>query len=116
MPSLPMGLTANHMVIARTLCLAAMEQMWSSRLRLEQALADVATIGILQERAIHRGELLNEQLQLALNSRVTIEQAKGVLAQYGGLELAAAFDELRRHARSHNVKLADLARRGLGPR
>ena len=80
-------------------------------LALGQALADVATIGILQERAIHRGELLNEQLQLALNSRVTIEQAKGVLAQYGGLELAAAFDELRHYARSHNVKLADLARR-----
>jgi ANTAR domain/GAF domain len=80
-------------------------------LALGQALADVATIGILQERAIHRGELLNEQLQLALNSRVIIEQAKGVLAQYGGLELAAAFDELRHYARSHNVKLADLARR-----
>jgi len=58
-----------------------------------------------------REPALNEQPQLALNSRVTIEQAKGVLAQYGGLELAAAFDELRRHARSHNVKLADLARR-----
>jgi hypothetical protein len=56
-----------------------------------------------------REPALNEQPQLALNSRVTIEQAKGVLAQYGGLELAAAFDELRHYARSHNVKLADLA-------
>jgi AmiR/NasT family two-component response regulator len=58
-----------------------------------------------------REPALNEQPQLALNSRVTIEQAKGVLAQYGGLELAAAFDELRHYARSHNVKLADLAHR-----
>jgi hypothetical protein len=80
-------------------------------LALGQALADVATIGILQERAIHRGGQLNEQLQLALNSRVIIEQAKGVLTQYGGLQLAAAFDDLRHYAHSHNVKLADLARR-----
>src|ERR687889_437269 len=54
-------------------------------LALGQALADVATIGILQERVIRRGEVLNEQLQGALNNRVIIEQAKGVLAQYGGL-------------------------------
>ena len=50
-------------------------------LALGQALADVATIGILQERAIRRGEVVNEQLQTALNSRVIVEQAKGVLAQ-----------------------------------
>ena len=80
-------------------------------LALGQALADVATIGILQERAIRRGEVLNEQLQTALNSRVIIEQAKGVLAQYGELAPAVAFERLRHYARSHNLKLADLARR-----
>jgi hypothetical protein len=80
-------------------------------LALGQALADVATIAILQERAIRRGEVLNEQLQLALNSRVIIEQAKGVLAQYGQLTPAVAFERLRHYARSHNLKLADLARR-----
>jgi len=80
-------------------------------LALGQALADVATIGILQERAIRRGEVLNEQLQGALNNRVIIEQAKGVLAQYSGLDPAAAFDQLRRYARNHNLKLAELARR-----
>jgi hypothetical protein len=80
-------------------------------LALGQALADVATIGILQERAIRRGEVLNEQLQSALNHRVIIEQAKGVLAQYGGLAPADAFDRLRRHARSRNLKLTNVARR-----
>ena len=78
---------------------------------LGQALADVATIGILQERAIRRSEVLNEQLQSALNNRVIIEQAKGVLAQYGGLTPAAAFDELRRFARRRNLKISDVARR-----
>lgn len=75
-----------------------------------QALADVATIGILSERAISRGEVLSEQLQTALNNRVIIEQAKGVLAERGGLSMEAAFDRLRRHARHHNLRLSDVAR------
>src|SRR3954466_12228221 len=95
-------------------------------LALGQALADVATIGILQERAIRRGEVLNEQLQLALNSRVLIEQAKGVLAQHGGVSTEQAkgvraqqggvstdlaFERLRRYARSHDLKISVVARR-----
>jgi transcriptional regulator with GAF, ATPase, and Fis domain len=80
-------------------------------LALGQALADVATIGILQERAIRRGEVLNEQLQLALNSRVIIEQAKGVLAQHGGVSTDLAFERLRRYARSHDLKISVVARR-----
>ena len=80
-------------------------------LALGQALADVATIGILQERAIRRGEVLNEQLQVALNSRVVIEQAKGVVAQRLELRMDEAFDRLRRYARGNNVRLADVARR-----
>ena len=80
-------------------------------LALGQALADVATIGILQERAIRRSEVLNEQLQSALNNRVIIEQAKGVLAQYGGLTPADAFEGLHRFARSRNLKISDVARR-----
>jgi GAF domain-containing protein len=79
-------------------------------LALGQALADVATIGILQERAIHRTEVVNEQLQTALNSRVIIEQAKGVLAAHSSLGVDAAFNLLRGYARSRRLGLASVAR------
>jgi GAF domain-containing protein len=79
-------------------------------LAMGQALADVATIGILSERAISRGEVLTEQLQTALTSRIIIEQAKGVLAQRGGLGMDVAFDRLRRYARNHHLRLSDVAR------
>jgi transcriptional regulator with GAF, ATPase, and Fis domain len=74
-----------------------------------QALADVATIGLLQERAIRRGEVLTEQLQGALNSRVVIEQAKGALARTHNVGVDAAFEKLRSYARNHNRKLSDVA-------
>jgi GAF domain-containing protein len=80
-------------------------------LALGQALADVATIGILSERAIRSREVVTEQLQTALNHRVIIEQAKGVLAHQGNLTMAAAFDRLRRYARNHNARLSEVARK-----
>ncbi len=78
-------------------------------LQLARALADTATIGILQERAIRRGEVLTEQLQTALNSRVIIEQAKGVLFHAGGLDMGETFDILRGYCRSHSARMSDIA-------
>jgi transcriptional regulator with GAF, ATPase, and Fis domain len=77
--------------------------------RVVQALADVATIGLLQERAVRHGEILTEQLQGALNSRVVIEQAKGALAQIHGCSADDAFELLRLYCRSHNLRLSAVA-------
>jgi GAF domain-containing protein len=74
-----------------------------------QALADVATIAILQHRAALGAQSLNEQLQFALNSRIAIEQAKGMVAEREGATMAEAFDRLRNYARSHNLRLAQVA-------
>jgi transcriptional regulator with GAF, ATPase, and Fis domain len=78
--------------------------------RIGQALTDVATIGLLNERNMRRSETLNEQLQAALNSRVIIEQAKGKLAERLGLDVDDAFDVLRSCARRSNRGLSELAR------
>jgi GAF domain-containing protein len=83
--------------------------MDDGKLRIGQALADVATIGLLQQRAIHRRDVLTEQLQTALNSRILIEQAKGVLAERLHLDVDEAFTLLRTSARSHSRRLSDLA-------
>ena len=74
-----------------------------------QALADVATIAVLQHRAALQALVLNEQLNNALNSRIVIEQAKGMVAERAGLSMEAAFSALRSHARNHNLRLADVA-------
>ncbi|RZT28024.1 GAF domain-containing protein [Kribbella sp. VKM Ac-2569] len=74
-----------------------------------QALADVATIGLLQERTVRHGEIVAEQLQGALNSRVLIEQAKGVLAERAGLGVDAAFAVLRTYARRNGRHLSEVA-------
>jgi transcriptional regulator with GAF, ATPase, and Fis domain len=74
-----------------------------------QALADVATIGLIYQRAAEDARLLTEQLQGALDSRIVIEQAKGVLAAQGGLSMTAAFEALRRYARAHQERLSDVA-------
>jgi GAF domain-containing protein len=78
-------------------------------LALGQALADVATIAILSEREIHRSGVVIGQLQHALNSRVIIEQAKGIIANRLGLDMATAFELLRTHSRNNNERLSTVA-------
>jgi transcriptional regulator with GAF, ATPase, and Fis domain len=77
--------------------------------RVAQALADVATIGILHERDFRATDLLRQQLQVALSSRVVIEQAKGVLAHTHGISTDEAFAMLRQYARSNRRQLAQVA-------
>jgi ANTAR domain/GAF domain len=81
-----------------------------AELRMAQALADAATIGIVHQRTIRRGEVVAGQLQLALTSRIVIEQAKGVLAERLQISPDNAFEVLRGAARSRNRLLSDLAR------
>lgn len=77
--------------------------------RVVQALADVATIGLLQAQAIRRGEVLTEQLQSALDSRIVIEQAKGALAQIHGGSPDQAFERMRGYCRRHQARLSEVA-------
>ncbi|SDT60630.1 GAF and ANTAR domain-containing protein [Actinoplanes derwentensis] len=80
-----------------------------SEVPIMQALADVATIALLQERAIRRGEELTEQLQGALNSRIVIEQAKGAIAQARRISVDEGFEVMRSFARARNRRLSDVA-------
>jgi len=74
-----------------------------------QGLADVATIAILQHRTVKDASALNDQLSNALNSRIVIEQAKGMIRQTTNCDMDEAFNRLRAHARNHNEGLTDLA-------
>lgn len=75
-----------------------------------QALSDVATISILQERALRETDLARDQLQRALDSRVVIEQAKGVVSYTHDLDMDEAFRRIRDYARSNQLRLSDVAR------
>ncbi|MHB8439977.1 MAG: GAF and ANTAR domain-containing protein [Acidimicrobiales bacterium] len=87
-----------------------MEPMDESDVVVARAFADLATISILRHRVTTESQVLNEQLSRALTSRIVIEQAKGVIAERAGTDLAEAFARLRRYARAHNLLLTDVAR------
>jgi transcriptional regulator with GAF, ATPase, and Fis domain len=76
-----------------------------------QAFADVATIGILHERTLRESSILSQQLQAALNSRIVIEQAKGVISHTRGVSIDEAFGLMREYARSHSLGLSVVASR-----
>jgi transcriptional regulator with GAF, ATPase, and Fis domain len=78
-------------------------------LRLARALADVSTIAMVQDQALREAAVRERQLQQALDSRVVIEQAKGMIAERADVDMSEAFRRLRTHARNHNLLLTELA-------
>jgi GAF domain-containing protein len=106
--ALPMRLR-GHTIGALNLFHRDSTTMPAEDLAVGQALADVATIAILSDRSSRERELLTEQLQAALTSRVIIEQAKGMLAERASIRPDDAFNRLRAHARHHNMRLVELA-------
>jgi transcriptional regulator with GAF, ATPase, and Fis domain len=107
--ALPMRLR-TEVIGALNLFSEQAQELSEPTLRMGQALADVATIGLLQARTIRARDVLAEQLQTALNTRVLVEQAKGVLAERHQIDVDLAFTLLRAAARRHNRRLADLSR------
>src|SRR5487761_823175 len=107
--ALPMRLR-DQVIGALNLFRATAGPFDAEAVRVGQALADVATIGLLHERSMRHSDTLNEQLQTAMNSRVIIEQAKGKLAERLGVDMDQAFSLLRDRARTSNRRLSDLAR------
>ena len=110
MDALPLRLrdsTIGTLNLLRSTAGAAPEEAISAA----QAFADVATIGILHERTLRESAILSEQLQAALNSRIIIEQAKGVVSHTRGVSIDEAFTLMREYARSHSMGLSIVAAR-----
>jgi len=115
--AVPMRLR-SQILGAMNLFSASSEIITPRMVGLAQALADVATIGILHERTLHRDEIVAEQLEMTLNNRIVVEQATGVLAATRDLSMEEAFDLLRRQAREQRRGLSTIAYEvvsGLGP-
>jgi GAF domain-containing protein len=111
--ALPMRLRGS-VIGALNLFHAEADEMTSADVDAAQALADVATIAILQHRATLEAQVVNQQLQHALNSRIVLEQAKGMVAERAGLDMEQAFTALRTYARNHNLRLVDVAEAVIG--
>ncbi|MDJ1131815.1 GAF and ANTAR domain-containing protein [Streptomyces iconiensis] len=106
--ALPMRLR-NQTVGAMALFHTRASSLAPADARVAQALADVATIAILQQRTLTQTSQEKAQLQHALNSRIAIEQAKGVLAERWNINLDEAFDVLRSYARPRHVRITEVA-------
>ena len=111
--ALPMRLRGS-VIGALNLFRVEVGEIGPADIEVAQAFADVATIGILQDRAAHEAQVINEQLTHALNSRIVIEQAKGMVAERLNIDMEASFTTLRNHARNHNLRLAEVARAIIG--
>ena len=111
--ALPMRLRGS-ILGALNLFHAGTGEMHEADIGAAQALADIATIAILQQRAALEAQVVNQLRQHALNSRIVIEQAKGVVAEREGLDIEQALTALRNHARDHNLRLVVLAEDVIG--
>ncbi|MDQ3402174.1 MAG: GAF and ANTAR domain-containing protein [Actinomycetota bacterium] len=107
--AVPMRLR-NEVIGALTLLSTRPGAIDKANIELGQALADIATVGILQQRATNHDAVVSEQLQAALHHRTVIEQAKGVLAELGDLDMHEAYLRLRDHARANRLRLSEVAR------
>lgn len=107
--ALPMRLRGEVIGALNLFGAASTPPISDTYLRIAQSLADAATIAILQERVARSRKVVNEQLQVALNSRVTIEQAKGVLSARLDISTHEAFELLRSRARSTRRRLTEIA-------
>ena len=99
----------THVIGALNLFRGSDEPFTGTEMEIAQAMAEMAAIGLIQERALQERNLLTGQLQAALNSRVIIEQAKGMLAEYLTTTVDDAFKLLRSYARDFNRKLSEVA-------
>lgn len=106
--AVPMRLRTD-VIGALNVFLARPGQLTDADIALGQGLADIATIGLLQERTSQERNVHAEQLQGALNSRILIEQAKGMYAERHGVEVAEAFSTMRKHARNTGQPLLTVA-------
>jgi len=106
--AMPMRLR-GQVLGALTLFTNGRDQFDKDSFAVGQAMADIATIGLLQERGLFDQQILSEQLQSALHSRVLMEQAKGMLAARAGVTVSAAFTRMRTHARNNGITLTAVA-------
>ncbi len=106
--ALPMRLR-NEVIGALNLFSSSSQLLTDEDRQVVQALADIATIGILQERTLSDARVVTSQLEVALESRVVIEQAKGIVAERNSVSIDMAFTLLRSYTRAHNALLSQTA-------